>query len=225
MRDENQRYAELSEKDRSGPVSSDYSSDFFAGLRRSARNALLDYFDYSVTVDTLWCDVACNNGYNLKDIQRRGAQIKGVDLCANAVAIARQNGLDAHVGSMTELSFSDNEFDVTVLMEALYHVSPDDQILAMAENIRVTKPGGIVVHVTTNLDSILRRFRPSDMHRYGYDLNEINDFFVSTGAEGAVVFPRFPFGWGLSAGPAESMLTPTRLALFPVVGMAWRMPA
>lgn len=49
-------------------------------------------------------------------------------------------------GNAVELSaFSDNEYDITLLLGPLYHLyRPEDKRQALREAIRVTKPGGVI---------------------------------------------------------------------------------
>jgi ubiquinone/menaquinone biosynthesis C-methylase UbiE len=54
--------------------------------------------------------------------------------------IARERGLDARIGSVCDLPFEDEQFDLTYSFKVLAHVPDIDT--ALREAARVTRPGG-----------------------------------------------------------------------------------
>lgn len=88
-------------------------------------------------------EVGCGTGLVLLRIRRFARSVKGVDLSPGMLARARERGLDVVEGSATALPFPDASFDVTCSFKVLAHVPEIEQ--ALAEMLRVTRPGGTVV--------------------------------------------------------------------------------
>jgi SAM-dependent methyltransferase len=75
---------------------------------------------------------------------------------------AQARGLDVVLGSATSLPFEDNRFDVTCSFKVLAHVPEVRK--ALAEMVRVTRPGGIILAEFYNpysLRGLLKRFGPA----------------------------------------------------------------
>jgi SAM-dependent methyltransferase len=81
-----------------------------------------------------------------------GAELVGVDQSERMVEIQRGKGIDARVGDVRELPFSDGEFDVAVAAWMLYHVPDVDR--ALAELARVLRAGGRLVAVTNSTEHL-----------------------------------------------------------------------
>ena len=81
-----------------------------------------------------------------------GAEVVAVDLSPRMVEIARGRGVDARVGDVQELAFTDGEFDCAVAAWMLYHVPDVDR--AVAELARVLRDGGRLVAITNALDHL-----------------------------------------------------------------------
>jgi methionine biosynthesis protein MetW len=105
----------------------------------------------SVSSTTRCLDVGCGSGNSYaREIARRGEAWVGVDVSANAVAAAREAGLDARViEDAAELPFEDESFDLVVCIEVLEHLFSPDR--AAAEILRVLRPGGRLVCSTPNV--------------------------------------------------------------------------
>lgn len=72
--------------------------------------------------------------------------VAAIDQSPRMVELARQRGVDAHVGDIQELEFGDAEFDAVVAAWMLYHVP--DLARGLRECARVLRPGGTLVAVT-----------------------------------------------------------------------------
>lgn len=70
-----------------------------------------------------------------------GLTYTGVDLAPESVNACRSLGLDAHVGSVLRLPFEDSAFDAGWTMSTLLHVANEDLSPALAEIVRVLRPG------------------------------------------------------------------------------------
>ena len=70
-----------------------------------------------------------------------GLTYTGVDLAPESVNACRALGLDAHVASVLQLPFEDAAFDAGWTMSTLLHVANEDLSAALAEIVRVLRPG------------------------------------------------------------------------------------
>jgi len=93
-------------------------------------------------------------------IARRFSQTTCLDISTLAIDIARQK-LDGNgefiVGSLLEIPKPDNSFDAAYCAHVIYHIDKDEQERAIRELIRVTIPGGRIVIVYVNPDSLPRK--------------------------------------------------------------------
>ena len=96
---------------------------------------------YASGNDILEC--GCGTGLILERLAKFSRRAVGIDLSPGMLQLARDRGLDAREGSVTELPFADGEFDVTCSFKVLAHVP--DIGKALREMARVTKPGGVIL--------------------------------------------------------------------------------
>src|ERR1051326_1677660 len=97
-------------------------------------------------------DVGCGSGTLLGLLKRQGFHVRGVDFSAEASAIAkRDNGVDVAVGSLEEVHFPDQSFDVVTLFHVMEHVTNPRQVLN--EVSRILRPQGVVILQVPNIES------------------------------------------------------------------------
>jgi ubiquinone/menaquinone biosynthesis C-methylase UbiE len=93
-------------------------------------------------------DAACGRGFVLNFLRRvSDYRLVGQDLAGDYVRQAHAQ-LDARAvglsnGDLCRLSFADRTFDKVILAEVLEHL--DDDRAGLAEAVRVTRPGGLIV--------------------------------------------------------------------------------
>ena len=89
-------------------------------------------------------DVGCGSGELLAYLDRLGASPAGIDPAPGMVALARSRvaGADVRLGSFEHLPWLDGSFDVVTAFNALQFA--DDTLDALAECVRVVRPGGHV---------------------------------------------------------------------------------
>ena len=98
-------------------------------------------------------DVGCGNGRFLAAAVAASWEGVGVDFDASAVAAARlRPGLDVRVGDLEGCAFPSSSFDAVVLDNVIEHVP--DPAATFAECARLLRPGGRLVMITPNLDSL-----------------------------------------------------------------------
>ncbi len=91
--------------------------------------------------DVLEC--GCGTGLILSRVARFARSARGVDLSPGMLARARERGLSVEEASVVDLPFDADTFDVTYAFKVLAHVP--DLGRAVAEMVRVTRPGGVVL--------------------------------------------------------------------------------
>ena len=89
-------------------------------------------------------EVGCGAGRDGAVLAGSGLAYRGLDLTAAAVELCRGLGLDAVVGSATELPYATNEFDAGWSMSTLMHLPGDGFELALDELRRVIRSGGVL---------------------------------------------------------------------------------
>jgi len=97
-------------------------------------------------------DVGCGSGALMAAMRDQGWEVHGEDTTPAAVRLAREHfGLDVFQGTLEEANYPDAHFDAVVLWNVIEHVP--DPPATLREVARVTRPGGIVVMATPNVDS------------------------------------------------------------------------
>jgi len=98
-------------------------------------------------------DVGCGNGQFLARMRKIGWEVIGVELDKQAVDVARDMlGIYVYHGSLEEAKFSEDSFDAITMHHVIEHLF--DPIGTLKECHRLLKPGGKLVVVTPNIDSL-----------------------------------------------------------------------
>lgn len=85
-------------------------------------------------------ELGCGTGLILERVGQVAREAVGIDLSEGMAQHARDRGLDVRIGSVCDLPFEDDEFDLTYSFKVLAHVP--DIGAAIREAARVTRPGG-----------------------------------------------------------------------------------
>lgn len=85
-------------------------------------------------------DLGCGPGWYTVALERAGADVVGLDLGADDVALAKAQGVNALVGDGMQLPFGDETFDGIFCSNLLEHVPDTSRVLD--EVARLLKPGG-----------------------------------------------------------------------------------
>jgi len=100
-----------------------------SGLRLPARARILD--------------AGCGSGRNMVELARHGA-VSGVELSSTSVALARaRNAGEVIAGSVLEMPFESDGFDLAVCLDVIEHLA--DDVAALRELRRVVAPGGLLL--------------------------------------------------------------------------------
>ncbi len=88
-------------------------------------------------------DAGCGSGRNMVELARRGT-VTGVELSDTSVALARKRGVGEVVaGSVLEMPFADDSFDLAVSLDVIEHL--EDDLSALRELRRTVAPGGALL--------------------------------------------------------------------------------
>ncbi len=125
-----------------------------------------------------------------------GVEVVAVDQSEQMVELTRARGIDARVGDVQKLPFSDGEFDCAVAAWMLYHVPDLDR--GLAELARVLRPGGRLVAVTNGREhlrelgellGVVREESPFSAENGGEQLRRHFRRVEARDASGWIVFP------------------------------------
>jgi 2-polyprenyl-3-methyl-5-hydroxy-6-metoxy-1,4-benzoquinol methylase len=98
-------------------------------------------------------DIGCATGLLLKKMERRGWQVKGVELCPSSVEYGKNiRKLDIFQGTMEEAMYSEGQFSVVHSSHLIEHLT--DPSSYIQEVFRILKPGGLFVTTTPNANSL-----------------------------------------------------------------------
>jgi ubiquinone/menaquinone biosynthesis C-methylase UbiE len=124
-----------------------YYDDFSTGYERErgrGYHQLIDDLEMRVLAPYVrgakTLELGCGTGLILERVARVAKHAVGIDISPGMIAKAQERGLDASIGSVTDLPYDDASFDLVYSFKVLAHVP--DIADAVAEAVRVTKPGG-----------------------------------------------------------------------------------
>lgn len=120
-------------------------------------------------------DVGCGHGFFMKQAQRLGYDIFGVEVSDQACEYAsRQLDLDVRMGPLEELDLTPDSFDVVTLFDTLdYLVDPLSELIQIKKLLR---KGGVLIVRVLNRIQYARLWQRIFVHTYGgdfqsYDMN------------------------------------------------------
>ena len=91
-------------------------------------------------------DIGCGSGRNISAYQSNNIEIKGIDNSNEFIKLCKSDGLDAVLSDMTNLPFSDSEFDHIISIASFHHLTNiSDRIKCLKEMRRVLKPNGLIL--------------------------------------------------------------------------------
>ena len=118
-------------------------------------------------------DAGCGTGGMLKTLATLGA-VTGIDTSGKAIGWARRGKSNSLVqGSVTTLPFRDDSFDLVTSFDVLYHTNVPDDAMALAEIVRVLRPGGTFLVRVPAYDKLRSRHDEAVHTRQRYEKKEL----------------------------------------------------
>jgi SAM-dependent methyltransferase len=154
---------------------------WFRGMEQISL-ALLDRFvDAERRLDLL--DAGCGTGGMLSALARYGTAT-GLDLSQAALRFARERDHGALTrGSVAELPFTDDSFDLVTSFDVLYHLGVSDDVEALREIARVIRPGGTLLVRVPAYESLRSQHDEAVHTRQRYGKQELTEKLRSAGLE------------------------------------------
>lgn len=88
-------------------------------------------------------DAGCGSGRNMVELARHGG-VTGIELSETSAALARERGAGEVIsGSVLEMPFADDSFDLAVSLDVIEHL--EDDLGALRELRRTVAPGGALL--------------------------------------------------------------------------------
>jgi len=95
-------------------------------------------------------DIGCALGFFIELLKKQGWEAKGVEFSADAAQYAKKElGLEVDIGSVEEVGFEDNSFDLVTMLDVLEHVLNPNKILK--EINRILKREGLILATVPNV--------------------------------------------------------------------------
>ena len=104
-------------------------------------------------------DVGCGDGFHLNLLRKYGKKswtLAGIDMDKRAIEMAEKSGLVVHQGSVESIDLPPNTYDLAFTIQTIEHVEKPDEVLKGI--YKLLKPGGRLVIVTDNTDSLDFKF-------------------------------------------------------------------
>lgn len=143
---------------------------------------------FSPLEDKHLLDIGCGRGRLSRALIRRGARMSGVDPSDEMIALAREMAPEAafEIAGAEALPYADSSFDGAVILNSLHHIPETKVQPALAEAMRVTRPGGtFLVLEPLARGGYQKVFEPLDDETEvrAMALRELDAFIAATGTE------------------------------------------
>jgi len=103
-------------------------------------------------------DIGCGQGFFLERCQDDGIVAEGIELNANAAAIARAKGFMVYEQMLDEFSDKHKDhYDAVCLFQVLEHLEKPVDVVSQA--LKCINPGGLLIIGVPNMDGILKKMR------------------------------------------------------------------
>lgn len=126
---------------------------YFSPITVSRYEHLLDTLEpYRKTNRIL--DVGAGCGFLLEVARKKGWEVYGTEYTEDVIRQCKDKGIDMRMGSLQDVGFEPETFDVIVCIEVIEHLV--DPKKTVEEMYRLLRPGGCVYLTTPNFNALLR---------------------------------------------------------------------
>ena len=140
-------------------------------------------------------DVGCGRGEHLREFQKLGYQVKGVDLSKEAKELLKDLEIEILDIEREPLPHGDSSFDVVFNKSLIEHLNNPENFVR--EAYRVLKSGGRLITMTPDWESIYRIFYEDYTHKTPFTENSLRDIHQIFGFKEVEVkkFRQLPILW------------------------------
>jgi len=127
-------------------------------------------------------DAGSGTGNNLRHLSAFGRTV-GIDISDEALRFGRARGGAAAKASLLALPFEDDTFDAVTSFDVLYHQWVPDDRAAVAELVRVLRPGGVLLVRVPALKLLWGAHDEAVLSRHRYTRGEMEALLRGAGLE------------------------------------------
>jgi 2-polyprenyl-3-methyl-5-hydroxy-6-metoxy-1,4-benzoquinol methylase len=149
-------------------------------------------------------DVGCGEGFTLNRLKERGMgkKLEGLEYLKDAIELGKKTYPDIKItqGSIYELPYKDNSFDLVLCTEVLEHLENPEK--GLKELVRVSKKYLIISVPNEPFFMFAQMVRGKNWSRLGNDIEHVNHWtmfgfpkFIRKNSNVKIVSCRFPFAW------------------------------
>jgi SAM-dependent methyltransferase len=140
-------------------------------------------------------DAGCGRGEHLREFQKLGYQVKGVDLSGEVKELLKDIEVEIVNIETEPLPYRDSSFDVVFNKSLIEHLNNPENF--MREAHRVLKPGGRLITMTPDWESIYKIFYEDYTHKTPFTVNSLQDIHQIFGFKTVEVkkFRQLPVLW------------------------------
>ena len=140
-------------------------------------------------------DVGCGRGEHLREFQKLGYQVKGVDLSKEAKQLSKDMEIEIVDIEKEPLPYGDSSVDVVFNKSLIEHLNNPENF--MREAYRVLKPGGRLITMTPDWESVYKIFYEDYTHRTPFIKESLYDIHQIFGFKKVEVrkFKQLPILW------------------------------
>jgi 2-polyprenyl-3-methyl-5-hydroxy-6-metoxy-1,4-benzoquinol methylase len=149
-------------------------------------------------------DVGCGEGFTLNRLKEKGIgkKLEGLEYLSAAIELGKKTYPDIKIiqGSIYELPYKDDSFDLVLCTEVLEHLEEPEK--ALKELVRVSNKYLVISVPNEPFFMLAQLVRGKNWSRLGNDIEHINHWtmfgfpqFVKKNAKVRILAKRFPFAW------------------------------